>query len=475
MATAVPRPRVHSASPARVARQLGVAAGGASVVGAVAWLAIAAAQRPSSLSPPSIRTPALWLLGPLHGLLPTLTTGAARLHTDMVIVTVIAGAGWALAWAAAPAVRPGVLLAASAAAQTVLVLGPPLPLTDVFNYELYGRMAALHGLNPYKSIPVDAALDPTYLLANWHHLRSPYGPVFTLISEALVPFGADGWLWAWKAIVLGGGVATVALVGAIAGRLGVSRQRAIAAFGLSPVFLIAEVGGLHNDVPAMLCVVAAVWCLVRGRAPDAPRWVDPAAGALVVTAAGIKPSFAIVVGIVVLGARRRPLAIVGAAAAAAVVGAIVLVAYGGALPDVGAQGALVTPLSVPNLLGLAAGHGGADPAVRAVARTVLLATTVAATAAVAVRRAWALPAIAVVLVAALLTLPWVMPWYLVWALPFLALARPRLVAPLVVVASCWLVVGSLPSLPGILHHFGYFPTRLHTGLVNHREFVRLVR
>lgn len=336
-------------------------------------------------------------------------------------------------------------------------------------------MAALHGLNPYKSIPVDAALDPTYLLANWHHLRSPYGPVFTLISEALVPFGADGWLWAWKAIVLGGGVATVALVGAIAGRLGVSRQRAIAAFGLSPVFLIAEVGGLHNDVPAMLCVVAAVWCLVRGRAPDAPRWVDPAAGALVVTAAGIKPSFAIVVGIVVLGARRRPLAIVGAAAAAAVVGAIVLVAYGGALPDVGAQGALVTPLSVPNLLGLAAGHGGADPAVRAVARTVLLATTVAATAAVAVRRAWALPAIAVVLVAALLTLPWVMPWYLVWALPFLALARPRLVAPLVVVASCWLVVGSLPSLPGILHHFGYFPTRLHTGLVNHREFVRLVR
>jgi hypothetical protein len=113
--------------------------------------------------------------------------------------------------------------------------------------------------------------------------------------------------------------------------------------------------------------------------------------------------------------------------------------------------------------------------VRSVARTVLLATTVAATAAVAVRRAWALPAIAVVLVAALLTLPWVMPWYLVWALPFLALARPRLVAPLVVVATCWLVVGSLPSLPGILHHFGYFPTRLHTGLVNHREFVRLVR
>jgi hypothetical protein len=475
MATAVPRPRVPTVAPARIARQACVAAGVASVVGAVAWLAMAAAERPSSLSPPTIRTPALWLLGPLHGLLPGLTTGAARLHSDMVVALVVAGVGWAVAWAAAPAVRPGVLIGASAVAQTILVLGPPLPLTDVFNYELYGRMAALHGLNPYTSIPVDSALDPTYLLANWHHLRSPYGPVFTLLSEALVPFGAHGWLWAWKAVVLAGGVGTVALVGAIAGRLGVSRQRAIAAFGLSPVLLVAEVGGLHNDVPAMLCLVAAVWCLVRGRAPDAPRWVDPAAGALVVAAAGIKPSFAIVVGIVVLGARRRPWAIGGAAVAAAAVGLIILVAYGGALPDLRTQGALVTPLSVPNLLGLAAGHGGADAAVRSVARAVLIAVALAATAAVAVRRAWALPAVAVVMVAALLALPWVMPWYLVWSLPFLALARPRLVAPLVVIATCWLVVGGLPSLPGILHHFGYFPTRLQTGLANHREFVRLVR
>lgn len=479
MASAVSRPGVPTAALARASQQAVVAFGIAGVVAAAAWAATAAAERPSSLSPPTIRTPAPWLLGPLHGLLPGLTSSAARLHTDMVVVLIIAGVGWALAWAAAPTVRPGVLIAASAVAQTLLILGPPLSLTDVFNYELYGRMAALHGLNPYRSIPVDSALDPTYLLANWHHLSSPYGPVFTLLSEALVPFGAHGWLWAWKVIVLAGGVATVALVGAIAGRLGVSRQRAIAAFGLSPVLLIFEVGGLHNDVPAMLCVVAAAWCLVRGRAPDGPWGADAAAGILVVLAAGIKPSFAIVVGIVVLGARRRPVAIAGAAVTATAVGLIMVMAYGAALPDLQTQGALVTPLSIPNLLGLAAGHGGADPAVRSVARAVLVVIALAATAAVAARRAWALPAVAVVMLAAVLTLPWVMPWYLVWSLPFLALARPRsvarIVAPLVVVATCWLVVGGLPSLPGILHHFGYFPTRLPTGLANHREFVRLVR
>src|SRR5689334_11552523 len=322
----------------------------AGVLGAAGWLATAAAQRRSTLSPPTLRAPSGWLLGPLHGLQAHLTTGTARLHSDLVVALIVAGVAWALAWTAAPAVRAGALLAASALAQGVLVLGPPLPLTDVFNYELYGRMAALHGLNPYRALPVAAAHDPVFALTNWHHLRSPYGPLFTWLSEALVAFGAHGWLWAWKAVVVLCGVATVALVGAIAGRLGVSRQRAIAAFGLSPLLLIAEVGGLHNDVPAMMCLVAAAWCLVRGRDADAPWWTDPAAGVLAVTAAGIKPSFAIVVGMVALGARHRPRAIAGAAVAALGVGLVTLLVYRGALADIGRRRALLAPLRVPDLL-----------------------------------------------------------------------------------------------------------------------------
>src|SRR5205814_55495 len=162
-------------------------------------------------------------------------------------------------------------------------LGPPLPLTDVFNYELYGRMAALHGLNPYRALPVAAANDPAFALANWHHLSSPYGPLFTLLSEALVPFGAHGWLWAWKLIVL------------------------------------------------------------------------------------------------VSGARHRPRAALGALLAGALTGVVMLTLYGGALPNLKTQGTLVTPLSVPNLLGLAAGHGGADPSVRSLARTAIVAIATAGT------------------------------------------------------------------------------------------------
>lgn len=469
MAGAVATPQAPSPTPRSLTRAAPTTlpvAGAAAVLGAVAWIVLAASERASTLSPPTIRSPAPWLLGPLQGLLPHLTTGVARLHSDMLVATVLAGAGWALAWAAAPRVRAGVLLGVSAAAQLLLVLGPPLPLTDVFNYEVYGRMAALHGLNPYRALPVAAAHDPAFALSNWHHLTSPYGPLFTLFSEALVPFGAHGWIWAWKVVVVACGVGTVALAGAIAARLGASRQRAIAAFGLSPLLLVYEVGGLHNDVPAMLCLVAAAWCLLSGR--------DVAAGALAVAAAGIKPSFAIVIGIIVLGAHSRPRALAGAAAAALMTGAAMLAAFGGALPDVRTQGELVTPLSVPNLLGLAAGHGGADQAVRTVAKAAILLVAAGGTVAVFFRRRWALAAVGVVLFAAVLALPWVMPWYLVWALPFVAVGRPGWLVPAVLVATVWLTVGGLPQLPGILHSFGYFPTRLHTGLENHLEFVRLL-
>jgi len=160
---------------------------------------------------------------------------------------------------------------------------------------------------------------------------------------------------------------------------------------------------------------------------------------------------------------------------AVIVGLVMLVAYGGALPDLKTQGTLVTPLSIPNLLGLAAGHGGADGLVRAVARDVVIACAAVATAAVAVRRRWALTAICALLLVALFALPWVMPWYLLWALPFIVVRRSKTLALVTLVATGWLVVGSLPQLPGILHSFGYFPTRLATGLANHREFVRLVQ
>lgn len=454
------------------------------VVVPTAWLVVAAAQRPSVLSPPSVRpvgadgaTPVYvtWILGPLQALHLHPATGVGALHRDLLKVLVVVGVAWLVAWIGAARLPLRVVAGAVVLVHAILFLGPPLPLTDVFNYGLYGRMATVHHLNPYRALPVQAPTDPLFGLANWHHLKSPYGPLFTLASSGLGLLGVHGWFWAWKTVVMASSLGCVALVAALAARLGVSRQRAVACVGLSPLLLIGEVGGLHQDMPAVACVLGAAWCLVRGRDGDAPAWAAPAAGALAVLAAGIKPSFAIALGIVVLGADRRAAAALGAAAAGVAVGLVVLLVYGGALPDVGTQSALVSPLSVPNLLGLAAGHGGADHAVRTVAQAAFVLVALAVTAAVAHDRRRSLSGLGLLLFASVLALGWVMPWYLVWALPFIAIGRPRALAPLAVVATCWLTVGGLPTLPGILHSAGYFPTRLATGRANHAEFRRLVR
>ncbi len=85
----------------------------------------------------------------------------------------------------------------------MFLLSPPLSLTDVFNYINYGRMEVVYHLNPYATIPyVRAARRPRVLLSNWHELLSPYGPLFTMLTFAIVPLGVAGAFWAVKGILV---------------------------------------------------------------------------------------------------------------------------------------------------------------------------------------------------------------------------------------------------------------------------------
>lgn len=461
----------------RVPAMAVAAAALAAALGACTWLGLAAAQRPSVLSPPTRRLPEHWLLGPLSGLLPHLSSEPHRLRADLTIALVVLFVAWLVAWIAAPALPTRIVAGAVALAQLVFLLGPPQPLTDTFNYIVYGRMA-LHGQNPYTVLPVHAVHDHAWALANWHHLPSPYGPLFTLLCEPLGALPDPAAFWAWKLVVVGSALGGLALVWWLAVRLGRSPQRALACAGLCPVTLAVGVGGFHNDGLAMVGVLGAVACLVRARDGRATGRVDATAAALAVAAAGLKPSFVVVVPLVVLGAPRRRAALVGAAGAAAGVVLVDLIAFGGALPAIGLQGRLATPVSVPTLLGLAAGHGGADATVRTAAHGVLAAVVGLACLSVLWRRRLVLPATGLVLLTASVCLAWVMPWYLGWWLPFAALAvgrAGRLLVPLAVVACVWLGVGGLPQLPQIAHGLGYYPTRTATGLANHDLEIRLVR
>jgi hypothetical protein len=444
-------------------------------VGLSVAVALVAAERPSFLSGPAQRGFPSWMVGPLAHLLPSLPDSPPALQDDLVRVLVALGVAWLVASLFANRLPSAVVWAAVIAAQVVLLLGPPLSLTDLFNYLHYGRMSARDGLNPYVALPTAATRDAAYPFSNWHHLPSPYGPLFTLLTEGLAPLRLAIAYWTWKAIALAASLGTLAVVAFAARRLGRSPQSAVAFVGLNPLVLVYGIGGAHNEPLVLLCAVGAVALAVVGRDEAAAPWWGAGAGACAVLAAGFKPSAALLAPVVVLGCRRRVPALGGAIGAGLLVLAVVGLRYGGHLPATGIQDRLVTPLSVPNVLAALAGHGGETAGDHALAHAGLGLAAVGAALAVAWRRAWLPGAVGFVMLAAVLTLGWTMPWYVWWVLPFAALARTRWLSGACVVLSVWLALGAIPQMPKLLHDVGYFPTRSAAGRANHLYTERYLR
>src|SRR6202011_5746870 len=149
-------------------------------------------------------------------------------------------------------------------------------LTDVFNYINYGRMEVVHQLNPYTTIPIlEPHSDPSYALSNWHQLLSPYGPLFTLLTFAVVPLGVAASFWALKAILTAASLAMILLVWRCARLLGRDPVVAIALVGLNPIVLVWGLGGDHNDALMMFLIVLGFYLLLRMRTER-----EPAAGGL---------------------------------------------------------------------------------------------------------------------------------------------------------------------------------------------------
>jgi alpha-1,6-mannosyltransferase len=437
------------------------------------WVVLAAAERRSFLSPPARRDFAPWLVGPLGHLLPGLTPDTITLRTELDVALGLLAICWLLAYALAPRVRVEWIVAALVLVQLVFVLGPPLSLTDLFNYLHYGRLGATYHHNPYADLPLTVPQDPAYRFSNWHHLPSPYGPFFTLVSYALAPLPLHTAYWTWKVIAAGASLGCLALVWWLAVRLGRPPQRALVFAGLNPLVLVYGLGGEHNDALMLLCALGAVALVVRGRSLAAPAW-DVGAGAAIVAGAAFKLSLLGLVPLVVLGARRRPAAAVGAVSMGLVAWDVVHGVFGGRLPATGLQDRLVTPLSAPNLAGVAAGLGGATAGVRSVGHVVLVLVVAAACVAVALRRDRLIPAAGVVMLATVLTLAWTVPWYVWWVLPFAALARGRSLRVVTVALTVALALGAIPQSTQLIHAFGYYPTRNPVGRADHLQFERLL-
>jgi hypothetical protein len=469
-----------------------VRAGGLALGAIVAFsllLVVVAANRPSILTPTThVGFFPRWMAGPFGGLLQGFTNDGETLKWVFTGSVLIMYGAYVFVVKRARLLPLRWLVATIVAVHVVFLMSPPLALTDLFNYVNYARMEVVHGLNPYTTIPVlEPHTDPSYLLSNWHELLSPYGPLFTMITFVVVPLGVAGSFWALKTILMLTSLGTIVLVWKCAKLLGREPKAAVALAGLNPIVLVWGLGGDHNDFLMMFFILLGFYLLLRSQALTSGAAaglllplsaLDIGAGAAFVIATAIKASAAVLVPVVLASALRSPRRLVqmvlGIVLAGAVVAAASLFAFGLHIPDLSTQGSLVTGESIPNLIGLAIGLGGESTHLRDVMDVALLFALLACCRLAWARRDHAITASGWASVALLVTLSWVLPWYIVWALPLAALSSSRRLRTAVLVFGVYLIVVWAPVSGLLWDALHFYPARTPLGRLHQRYVKELI-
>jgi alpha-1,6-mannosyltransferase len=325
-------------------------------------------------------------------------------------------------------------------AMALLVAGfavvPVLLSHDVYSYVDYARLGVIHDLDPYVFPPATVPADPVYPDVEWTDATSAYGPLFTLVTYPLAWLPVDAAVAALKALAALSVLGLAAVVARLAPARGLDPLRAAAFVVLNPLVLVHVVGGAHNDGLAMLLAMLGVAGVLATR--------EAIGGAAFITAIAIKASTAVLAPFALLGAVQRegsPTAdrklapatfrpagrlFLGATLAAIAIAVAAYAAFGwdwlGAFGLAGENQDRTSHMSIPIT---ASRLTGLDPtAVRATALAVYGVLVLYLLAWTWDGNDW-LRAAAWASLGLLLATAWLLPWYLIWALPLAALSRDR--------------------------------------------------
>jgi len=144
------------------------------------------------------------------------------------------------------------------------------------------------------------------------------------------------------------------------------------------------------------------------------------------------------------------------------------------IPDLSTQSQVVSNESVPNLIGLAIGVGGETEGLRTIV-TGVLAIIVLLCCRLAWRRRDSITASGWAMVALVFTLGWVLPWYVLWALPLAALSRSRRLRAAALVAGAYLIVTWAPASGRLWNEIGFHPESTPLGRLHQRYVKELLR
>lgn len=341
----------------------------------------------------------------------------------------------ALAWA--PQLGRRVIWGAIILFVTAFACLPPLLSHDVYSYIDYGRLGALHGLNPYLHPPTAAPADPAFAHVTWTETTSAYGPLFTLATYPLAWLPVGVAVYILKAISAAAVLATAALIARLAPARGMDPLRAATFVALNPLVLVHVVGGPHNDGLAVLLMTLGVAAVLTAR--------EASAGMALVGAIAVKASAGIAAPFALLGAARRKRFLAGALVAIALMTAVAYLAFGWNWLDAfalagenqGRTSHLSIPITTARLTGL-------DPdAVRAAALALYAAVVIYLLIWTYRGNDW-LRAAAWATTGLLLATAWLLPWYLLWPLPLAALSRDRLLQLLLLGLTAYQLGARIP-------------------------------
>jgi len=319
---------------------------------------------------------------------------------------------------------------------------PVLLSHDVYSYVDYARLGVVHGLDPYVYPPEAVPSDPAFADVTWPETTSAYGPLFTLATYPLAWLGVGAAVAVLKAAAAAAVGLLAILVARVAAWRGVDPLRAAAFVALNPLVLVHVVGGAHNDGLTMLLAIAAVAAALSA------RWAS--AGAALVAATAVKTSAAVIAPFALVASLRRG----GPAAARLLAGALVAalaivlgswLAFGWdwthAFTLAGENQDRTSYMSIPILLSRLTGLDP-DP-VRAGALALYGLAVV-----FLLVRTWRghdwISAAAWASLGLLLATAWLLPWYLIWALPLAAVSRNRPVRFLTLALTAYQLGARIP-------------------------------
>ncbi len=300
----------------------------------------------------------------------------------------------------------------------IFALLPPLLSNDVHSYIDYAHLGVLHGLNPYVHRPWSEPSDPAFAEVDWTGATSVYGPLFTLGTYPLAWVSIGTAVLALKLASALSVLALAILASRLAAARGAEPLRAAAFVALNPLVLVHVVGGPHNDAIAVLMAMLGVAALLAGE--------EAQGGAAFALAAGVKFSAIFPAPFALLSARRPRRLVIGGLLTVVLIVLAAWPPFGlhwlSALDVAGRNLERTSHMSLPGELyrGLGIGRNlaeqGAFYAYLGLYAYLLIWTWRGGD---WVRAAgWAGAAL-------LLATPWLLPWYLIWALPLAAISRDR--------------------------------------------------